>query len=57
MLHAKIIDLSKEKIKTESAEEFISSSKFGASIVFYGTVRENNENKKLLELLMTVTIN
>ena len=47
MLHAKIIDLSKEKIKTESAEEFISSSKFGASIVFYGTVRENNENKKV----------
>ncbi len=25
----------------------ISSSKFGASIVFYGTVRENNENKKV----------
>ena len=47
MLHAKIIDLSKEKIKTESAEEFISSSKFGASIVFYGTVRENNENQKV----------
>ena len=47
MLHAKIIDLSKEKIKSENAEEFISSSKFGASIVFYGTVRENNENKKV----------
>ena len=44
MLHAKIIDLSKEKIKPENAEEFIASSKFGASIVFYGTVRENNEN-------------
>ena len=47
MLHAKIIDLSKEKIKPENAEEFIASSKFGASIVFYGTVRENNENKKV----------
>ena len=47
MLHAKIIDLSKEKIKPESAEEYIASSKFGASIVFYGTVRENNENKKV----------
>ena len=43
MLHAKIIDLSKEKINLEKAESFISSSKFGASIVFYGTVREDNE--------------
>ena len=47
MLQAKIIDLSKEKIKPKNAEEFISSSKFGASIIFYGTVRENNENKKV----------
>ena len=47
MLHAKIIDLSKEKIKNEDAEDFIASSKFGASILFYGTVRENNENKKV----------
>ena len=47
MLHTKIIDLTKEKIRPEDAEEFIASSKFGASIVFYGTVRENNENKKV----------
>ena len=47
MLHAKIIDLAKEKIRPEDAEEFIASPKFGASIVFYGTVRENNENKKV----------
>ena len=47
MLHAKIIDLSKEKIKPKDAEDFIASSKFGASIIFYGTVRENNENKKV----------
>ena len=47
MLHAKIIDLSKEKINLEKAESFISSSKFGASIVFYGTVREDNEEKKV----------
>jgi len=47
MLHTKIIDLTKESIRPEDAEEFISSSKFGASIVFYGTVRENNENKKV----------
>ena len=47
MLHTKIIDLTKEKIRPENAEEFIASSKFGASIVFYGTVREDNENKKV----------
>ncbi len=47
MLHAKLVDLEKEKIKPENAEEFIASSKFGASIVFYGTVRKNNENKKV----------
>ena len=47
MLHVKIIDLSKEKINLEKAESFISSSKFGASIVFYGTVREDNEEKKV----------
>ena len=47
MLHAKIIDLSKEKVKHENAKEFIASSKFGASIVFYGTVRENSENKNV----------
>ena len=47
MLHAKIIDLKKEKIEIKKAEEFISSSKFGASLVFKGTVRENNQNKKV----------
>ena len=47
MLHTKIIDLSKEEIRPENAEEFISSSKYGASIIFYGTVREDNENKKV----------
>jgi len=47
MIHTKIIDLAKERIRPEDAEEFIASSKFGASIVFYGTVRENNENKKV----------
>ena len=46
MLHAKIIDLEKDKIKPENAEEFIASVNYGASIVFYGTVRNNNENKK-----------
>ena len=47
MLHAKIIDLEKEKIEVKKAENFISSSKFGASIIFKGTVRNTNENKKV----------
>ena len=47
MLHTKIIDLKKEKIEVKKAEDFVSSSKFGASLIFKGTVRENNENKKV----------
>ena len=47
MLHAKIIDIKKEKIEVNKAEDFISSSKFGASLIFKGTVRETNENKKV----------
>jgi len=47
MLHAKVIDIKKEKIKISKAEQFISSSKFGASIFFTGTVRDINENKKV----------
>ena len=47
MLHTKIIDSKIEKILIENAEKFISSSKFGASIFFTGTVRDFNENKKV----------
>ena len=47
MLHAKIIDIKKEKIEISKVEQFISSSKFGASIIFTGTVRDVNENKKV----------
>ena len=47
MLHTKIIDVKKEKIKISTAESFIASSKFGASIFFTGTVRNINENKKV----------
>ena len=47
MLHAKIIDASKEKIDILKAEEFLSSSNFGALIHFVGTVRDLNENKKV----------
>ena len=47
MLHTKIIDIKKNKIKIPIAESFIASSKFGASIFFTGTVRNINENKKV----------
>ena len=47
MLHAKIIDLKKEKIQVKKAENFVSSSKFGASLIFKGTVRNKNDNKKV----------
>tara|TARA_Y100001970_G_C14025098_1_gene745599 strand:- start:526 stop:972 length:447 start_codon:yes stop_codon:yes gene_type:complete len=47
MLHTKIIDLKKEKIDIKKAEIFISSSKFGASIIFKGTVRNTNGNKQV----------
>jgi len=47
MFHAKIINLKKEKIEFKKAEDFIASSKFGASLIFTGTVREINENKKV----------
>ena len=48
MLYTKIIDIKKEKIKISKAETFIASSKFGASIFFTGTVRNINENKKVV---------
>ena len=47
MLHAKIIDSSKEKIDILKAEKFLSLSNFGAIIYFVGTVRNLNENKKV----------
>ena len=48
MLHTRIIDITNDKISINKAENFISSSKFGASIFFTGTVRDVNENKKVI---------
>ena len=48
MLHIKIIDIEKDKIKTSVAETFIKSSSYGASIIFNGTVRNINENKEVI---------
>ena len=47
MLHTKIIDIKKDKIKIPIAEKFIKSSSYGASIIFIGTVRDVNENKEV----------
>ena len=48
MLHTKIIDIKKNKIKTSVAEAFIKSSSYDASIIFNGTVRNINENKEVV---------
>ena len=48
MLHTKIIDIKKDKIKISLAENFIKSSSYGASIIFNGTVRNINENKDVV---------
>ena len=45
MLHSKIINSKDNKLSISKAENFISSSKFGASIFFTGTVRDQNNNK------------
>ena len=47
MLHVKVIDVTKEKIDLANAQKFIASSKCGASIYFVGTVRDQNDNKKV----------
>ena len=48
MLHAKIINIKEKKISLSEAEKFISSSNYGASIYFTGTVRNQNNNKNVI---------
>ena len=48
MLHTRVVDIKNDKISIDKAENFISSSKFGASVFFTGTVRDVNENKKVI---------
>ena len=48
MLHAKVVDIKKKKIELSNAENFITSRKCGASIYFVGTVRDLNNNKKVI---------
>ena len=47
MFHAKIKD-SKKKLLITEAENFISSSNFGASIIFTGTVRNQNNDQNVI---------
>ena len=48
MLHTKVIDIKEKKLSITEAENFISSSDFGASIFFSGTVRNQNNNKDVI---------
>ena len=45
MLHTKIINSKDNKLTISKAENFIATSKFGASIFFTGTVRIQNNNQ------------
>ena len=47
MLHTKIIDSKDSKLSILEAENFVSSSRFGASIFFTGTVRNQNNNQSV----------
>jgi len=48
MLHTKVIDIKERKLSISTAENFISSTDFGASIFFSGTVRNQNNNKSVI---------
>ena len=45
MLHTKIVNSKVAKLLIIEAENFISSSDFGASVIFTGTVRNQNNNQ------------
>ena len=45
MLHTKIVDSKDKKLSIIEAENFITSTEFGASIFFSGTVRNQNNDK------------
>ena len=48
MLHTRIVDSKDKKLSINDAEKFISSVEFGASILFTGTVRNQNNNKSVI---------
>ena len=45
MFHCDVVDVAKNKITLEKAQQFIESHKCGASLFFVGTVRDNNNDK------------
>ena len=48
MLHTKIKNIKDRKLSIVEAEKFIFSFDFGASILFSGTVRNQNNNKSVI---------
>ena len=48
MLHTKIVNSKDSKLLITEAENFISYSDFGASIIFTGTVRNQNNNQTVI---------
>jgi len=48
MLHAEVVNIREKKLTLSKAEKFVSSSDFGASIYFTGTVRNQNNNKNVI---------
>ena len=48
MLHTDIVDSKVKKLSLVDAEKFIASNDFGASLIFSGTVRSQNNNKSVL---------
>ena len=48
MLHIKVVDSKYKKLSINDAEKYISSVEFGASIIFTGTVRSQNNNKSVI---------
>ena len=48
MLHTNIVDSKVKKLSLTDAEKFIASNDFGASLIFSGTVRSQNNNKSVL---------
>ena len=48
MLHTDIVDIKVKKLSLIDAEKFIASNNFGASLIFSGTVRSQNNNKSVL---------
>ena len=47
MLHVKVIEIKKRKIDIQKAIQYVSSPYFGAIILFTGTVRNENNKKKV----------